>query len=421
MRITDIRRERQGDEVALSARIVWEETAQPDFDLYFKMHVDEESLAPEVTGEPFLLSALFTAYRLGEKRVFVDAPVCPQLIDNLRIALTYINDWYWYEDGHSPGDEKDFAIEAACGRLPRPAAGAAGAFFSGGVDSLHLIQRNHSVFPPGHPFRVRDAIFIHGFDFGWRPDTGPELDFFEEAIDVSRAFLDAAELQLVRVDTNIRALDPNNRAWQYENHGACAAAVAHALQGRIDRAMFASSFYTPYLFHWGSHPRLDARFSSADLTFHHCYEDTARFDKVAEIAEFDGALDILRVCFYNQPGRLNCGRCVKCMRTKLELLCAGITDLPDTFADKSVDIPSVKKALKNVDYFIFPNVAPIMVRLKQLGHKELAQVVGRAMLRPRLRHYFAPKEILKLLDRRLLGARIRDARLRAKRRSNPET
>ena len=52
----------------------------------------------------------------------------------------------------------------------------------------------------------------------------------------------------------------------------------------------------------------------------------ARFQKVRELASWPTALAALRVCPGNPGNELNCGVCEKCLRTRLELLAAGVEE-----------------------------------------------------------------------------------------------
>jgi hypothetical protein len=74
----------------------------------------------------------------------------------------------------------------------------------------------------------------------------------------------------------------------------------------------------------GSHPALDGLFSSQRIAIIHDGGRFSRLEKVRDLANWPAALEALRVC----PARLedggNCGKCEKCLRTRLELLAAGI-------------------------------------------------------------------------------------------------
>ena len=77
----------------------------------------------------------------------------------------------------------------------------------------------------------------------------------------------------------------------------------------------------------GSHPAVDGLFSSQRITVIHDGARFSRFQKVRELASWPAALAALRVCPGQSAGiELNCGVCEKCLRTRLELLAAGIEE-----------------------------------------------------------------------------------------------
>jgi hypothetical protein len=76
----------------------------------------------------------------------------------------------------------------------------------------------------------------------------------------------------------------------------------------------------------GSHPAVDGLFSSQRVTIMHDGARYSRFQKVRDLANWPTALAALRVCPANPGSEANCGKCEKCLRTRLELLAAGVED-----------------------------------------------------------------------------------------------
>jgi hypothetical protein len=71
---------------------------------------------------------------------------------------------------------------------------------------------------------------------------------------------------------------------------------------------------------------VDGLFSSQRITVIHDGARYARFQKVRELASWPTALAAWRVCPSNPGTELNCGVCEKCLRTRLELLAAGVEE-----------------------------------------------------------------------------------------------
>jgi hypothetical protein len=60
--------------------------------------------------------------------------------------------------------------------------------------------------------------------------------------------------------------------------------------------------------------------------------EATRLEKViSQIAQSPLALEHLRVCFANEKGAYNCGRCDKCLRTMINLFVAGALEKSGTF------------------------------------------------------------------------------------------
>jgi hypothetical protein len=101
---------------------------------------------------------------------------------------------------------------------------------------------------------------------------------------------------------------------------------------------------------YGTHPLLDPLYSSSDLRIRHDGIELSRLEKTRLIAGWDVALQNLRVCNqYRQyrSGRLNCGRCEKCVRTMLGLLAVGALDKTNVFPSQNVSVELVRGPMKS--------------------------------------------------------------------------
>lgn len=262
--------------------------------------IDGPNVAP--SGETAAAVGLLPAMAAGT-RLQVDAPVDPQFLAGVDRIQQILSTWF-------PDKLRPVEVHAPRREPQEPAAGVA-CFFSGGVDSYATVLR--------HP-EVTHLVLVHGFDMG--------LDEHQLRAETSRHAAAAASdlgLPLIEVETDIRkVLDVV--PWGTIGHGAAMAAVAHALRPTMGRVFIGSSFPYEDLFPWGSHPALDPRWSSEDLTIDHDGCDMSRMEKVALIAQSDTAMRHLRVCWANPDEAYNCGRCEKCLRTMIELLVVGALD-----------------------------------------------------------------------------------------------
>jgi hypothetical protein len=363
--------------------------------------------ANDLTCNPhaFLVGSLMPAMRHGERRIAIQAEICPELRSGLETAMGFIQAWYGPE-------RKPVQIEAKIGsRLPlRLTPERAGSFFSGGVDSLATLRSNRLNFALDHPSSIRDGILVHGFDVGGRiRGATSEQAIFERALASASAIAEEARLTLVPIYTNVRHLDDNVKFWEFEFHGAALASVAHALSHRLSSVSIASTYDIPNLKPWGSHPLLDPNYSSIDLRIRHDGLRLSRLNKVRLVADWNVALQNLRVCTANSPEKLNCGMCEKCIRTMTELLVVGKLVGSGAFAvhDVSRDLlNTIQIGNELVDSFYCDLIEP----LKAVGRLDLVEVIQVKSQQFRKRLAWEQgrdwKGAAKRLDHRFLGGGV---------------
>jgi len=181
-----------------------------------------------------------------------------------------------------------------------------GSFFSGGADSFFsAIEKSDD---------ITHLIFVTGFDI----DVEDEA-LASQAVAGARAAAASLGKELIEVRTNIRQMSEGILDWGTHYHGAAMATVGLLLGDVLERVIVPASYHVDDLFPWGSHPDLDALWSSSVVTFEHHGEFATRPEKVARIADNDAAMDHLRICWKNPGGAFNCGTCEKCIRTMVNL------------------------------------------------------------------------------------------------------
>ena len=181
MLIHDLACARDGRRRVLSAAVVWEEQDFPTQRLTFDIGGPQSDgacteygadplLSDDPTPDAFLAACFPLAAVHGEARIRVEGRACPMLVEGLRTAYAWWSSW-----GGMPSPAPRIE-SAARGRFARPnVPRRAVALLSGGVDSLHMLMRNHQLYDPDDAAYIRDAIFIHGIDIGKRPrDPGTE-------------------------------------------------------------------------------------------------------------------------------------------------------------------------------------------------------------------------------------------------------
>ena len=133
------------------------------------------------------------------------------------------------------------------------------------------------------------------------------------------------------VRSNIQGLVEPILLWDYA-HGGCLAAVGLFLRGAFHQIYIPSTHSVAEQIPWGSNLALDGHWSTEGTTFIHDGTEATRIEKViSQIARSPLALEHLRVCFANERGAYNCGKCDKCLRTMINLYAAGALEKSSTF------------------------------------------------------------------------------------------
>ncbi len=365
MRIVDLKSETTGGRKKVSANVHWENSRRNPMEIYFET---EDAFADGLDCNPdaFLTACILPALHHGEERLFVDAVISPELKTGLMDAQGWIKHW-WY-----PNDKQVVKIESQgvlqnTGNLVQSRAGL---FFSGGVDSLASLRSNRLTYDGMHPLSVKDGFLVFGLE------TGQEEKFSHVVASVTPLAVDAG-IDLVTVYTNIRYLDDDWVFWESKFHDAVYAAVAHAFHHRLTVMNIASSYDIPNMQRCGTHPVLDIAYSTYRLRILHDSITVSRLDKTRLIGQWQAALDHMRVCNRSdlyQKGMLNCGECWKCVKTRLALMCLGLSDNAGAFPDREITedlLQSVCRIYKTTAWGWEELIQP----LKTIGRKDLAAVI----------------------------------------------
>ncbi|MDH4230749.1 MAG: hypothetical protein OEW04_01815 [Nitrospirota bacterium] len=365
MRIEDLRSEKNGNRNRVAATVKWEDSERSAQEVFFET---TEPFVKDLSCNPdaFLIGCIMPAMFHGEKRVFLDAEVHPEIREGAVSAMCWIRQWNPSSGFQLPALETGTKFKRPATTRPR----RAGMFFSGGIDSLATLRYNLLNFPEGHAWSIKDALFVYGLEIDDQEKFGYVVD--------SLAELTAdAGITLVPVYTNIRQLEDDWNFWGLAFHDAVFAAIAHAFVERLNVVSISATWDIPNQQPYGTHPLLDMAFSSSDMLIRHDGILLSRLDKTRLVVEWDRALRNLRVCnqseFY-RPDMLNCGKCIKCVRAMVSLLALGVLDRTDAFPAHDVSVELLESSIK-----IFrPTVCfyeELIVPLRRIGRFDLACVI----------------------------------------------
>jgi hypothetical protein len=204
---------------------------------------------------------------------------------------------------------------------PGPLASDGIAAFSGGVDSAYAAYASHRGLLGRRSAAIAGAVLVQGFDVPL-----DDTDGFHEAETGARAMLDEFGIPLVTVRTNWK--DVADPEWQM-TFATAVAAVLHLFSDRAGRAVLASdSSYRYVNVPWGNNPVTVPLLASGRMRMVSPGGGATRTDKLRVIGGLASVRTHLRVCWEGDRSGRNCGRCEKCVRTKVNLLAAGRGVIP---------------------------------------------------------------------------------------------
>lgn len=358
----------------VSARVRWEEADRADMEIFYEVP-SELRREPEPPTESFALATFLAAWRHGERRLRLEGELCPVLREGLDLAMAWLGEWYRKPD-------PPLTIEADSRQRERPRGDRTAALLSGGIDSLATLAANRKAIPATHAARVRDAIVVYGFDMAGVRDHDPDVEnrAFEDVVAGLRAVVESDPLlTLVPIRTNLKHLDDNWSFWRFELLAAALASAAHLLSDRVSTALISSACpISPAMRPTGSHPQLDHNYSSDRLRIMHYGHHLTRLEKVALVAGWKEALENVRVCEDSRAGRLNCGTCEKCVRTKLAFEALGVRDEAATF-EHGECVPEDLEGLKISTPYNALCYRELQEPLRSRGRDDLANAIGEAL------------------------------------------
>ena len=375
MKIEEFRSEQENNRAKIAATVVWENCDRPVQELYFET---DEEFAGDISCNPhaFLVACIMPAMRFGEKRLFIDAEICPELKDGLITNMGLISNWYdWYVP------ERDIIrIEAKTqSRALYSAKSPRAAFlFSGGVDSLATLRANRINYPLEHPGSIKDGLLVYGLEVN-KPKN---FDYVMNSVSV---LAQDTDVTLIPVYTNIRSLGQEKNSefwddfWVNEFMGATFSAIAHVFSRRITSLSINSCHDIPNLMPYGSHPLINPNYSSSDMRIRHEGIHLSRYEKTKIISDWDLALQHLRVCNkteYYQADTLNCGKCEKCVRTMLSLLALGVLKKSSAFPVNDVSEELIEEAVQ-LGANTIPLYSELLAPLSEIGRNDLVRAIER--------------------------------------------
>lgn len=257
----------------------------------------------------------------------------------LRNAHEFQDAWHcWDPRKYQKKDIQVDAIEERWDIGPERAVQA----FSGGVDAIFTAWRHLKGNRDSIRYPLERAAFVHGFDISLS-----DREKFSTAADKCRRILDPSGVNLSVVKTNIKEAITIN--WEHF-HGSAIGCALGMFAPEYNIGLVASSgHYSSLTIPWGSSPLTDRLCSGAMMEIVHDGAGFTRNQKIAGIAQWQAAMENLRVCWEGEDTSKNCGVCEKCIRTALGFLAQGFAippSLKQDLGDKDIASASVSSAVQ---------------------------------------------------------------------------
>lgn len=250
--------------------------------------------------------------------LYIDGSVSRELLSNLVEFQCAWNKWL-------PEKYSLVSVTAKEIREPEPAAKGAVCAFSGGVDSVFSVWRHTQKRNSYRSQPVNLCTMVHGFDI---PLSDQEA--FRTAVGRAILTLEDIGVKVIPIKTNYRLICTAN--WE-DAHVAALVGTLSNFKSVAGVCIVGSTYPYNYLkTPWGSHPISDHLLGSDIFKVIHDGASHTRTEKVKEISDWQMGINNLRVCWQGDLKDRNCGKCEKCVRTKLNFLAVG-QNIPDCFED----------------------------------------------------------------------------------------
>lgn len=340
----------------------------------------DEAITPPKDNDcdTYLMSAIMDAMKTN-RDIHVKGSVSAQLLSNL---VEYQSVWQkWLPDTYNH-------VDVTCDdiRKNEQKQSSAIAAFSGGVDATFTAWRHTQTKWSHRSKNIHSCALVHGFDIPLSDDGA-----FNNVADRSTKTLEDIGLKLQIVKTNFREISKVN--WEHSHSCALAAALSN-FKAHVGYCLIGSTYaYDALTIPWGSNPITDHLLSSNDFEVIHDGASHSRTEKVQEIAEWDVGCRNLRVCWQGEHNDRNCGRCEKCLRTRLNFLAVG-HDVPHCFPKSDIieDMKRIRITKEGVrsDWVSIYKYA----KNKSISEPWVAQIPS-AIKRRTLQDRFAPRGSLR--------------------------
>jgi len=358
MKVLNVRQHATADHVVVSARCKVRRIGLDDLTITVPRRFADFVFAD---ASPFAAALLMPSMKLGED-LLIRGSISARLHSGMTEIVRIVSGW---DIGLKPIDVKADEL------VPdRTMPGVTGAFFSGGVDSFYTYLRHKNDERP-----ITHLLLAKGYDIDRRNSR-----LWDATLRNMAQIAKEEQVTLIHVESNVRSLIDPVLSWTF-GHGGSLAAAAMCLRSGLAQMYIASSADAEHQALRGSHLTIDHLWSTEALSFAHDGSEASRINKIEwQIARSRLALKYLRVCYANEQGTYNCGRCEKCLRTMVGLYAAGVLDRAETFPPDIDRGLLAALSIEGYDDAVFHRENLAALRARELG-ADLQQALESALAR----------------------------------------
>jgi hypothetical protein len=321
----------QGDTVTYPVTVTFSDR-RPVWDLWWQTPASQASVV-RWSLDVALCSLIPALISLGQPvQVHVAGSLSPSLAWHLTEYMAMWQQWGPYHPCTFSADhwqEPDLPCQ--------PSHGISS--FSGGADSCHTAWVLSQAKEP-LPCQLGGLMLVHGLDIPLTEQAG-----FQQAYHACKRQADSIGLPLYTVTTNIRRyLDPLIN-WDLA-FGAVVAGCFRLFSGQFGYGVLPSGLDYSMAHHvpHGSNPITDGLLSSHGFRITLFGSQFTRAEKLRQIVPWQAGLANLRVCYQPTAYGHNCGKCRKCLQTRLLLDAWGVTN-PACFPPSAASLHTLIRQL----------------------------------------------------------------------------
>lgn len=273
---------------------------------YFKFPLSVQEDLTDL-ADPFIYAMAFPMMRIGGDFI-INSMASRSVIDNITMFCRIWNCWF-------PGIYKPVNIIAyECPDNYRPENKKLITAFSGGLDAAYTAYKYKKHLDSRFHYDLDKSVMIYGADIPLN-----QKEQFDNAFESAKRMTDDIGIELVPVETNYRDYQHN---WEHEFFCIVTGILNFFSKTYANAAACDSSaviFHVP----WGANPVTDKYLSNNTMRFIPDGYEHTRTQRAWFLKDWTVCIENLRVCWRNADKSKNCGKCEKCVRTKLNFLSVG--------------------------------------------------------------------------------------------------